>query len=193
MAAAGTTGDSRNSKDLPVGSADTFWQTRWRRRLILCGYLAAALALWLGIRPYTTYVVPLAARHMLPEYPPGTRLLVHTHYRTPERLHRGDCVIYEVQVDGRTIRMIGRAVGWPGETAGFVNGALQIDGQPARETYLKKFATGTSRDGPPVQVPPGGLYVLNDVRADGVMDSRDFGPVAAERIIGKVVVPISTP
>ncbi|MCW8129107.1 MAG: signal peptidase I [Planctomycetota bacterium] len=183
----------KNSKESEAANADTFWQIRWRRRLMWFGYALVALSIGWGLRPYTTYSVPQGAAHMSPEYPAGMTVLVNTSYRTPERLHRGDCVIYEVQEQGRTIRMIGRAVGWPGETAAVAEGMLLIGGQVMEESYLRRASVGACRPGAPVEVPPGGLYVLNDDRASGVKDGREYGPLKPEQIVGKVIVPIASP
>lgn len=184
---------AKNSKESEATNADTFWQSRWRRRAMYIGYTLIVVSIGWGLRPYTTYSVPQATTHMSPEYLSGTTVLVNTNYRTPERLHRGDCVIYEVQEQGRTIRMIGRAVGWPSETVSVAEGTLLIDGRVMQEPYLRRTSVGECRPGAPVAVPPGGLYVLNDDRASGVKDGREYGPLKPEQIVGKVIVTIASP
>jgi len=131
---------------------------------------------------------------MPPEYPPSTTLLVHTGHRTPEKLHRGDCIVYVMRSKAGPLRMMSRAVGFPGETVHFTEGRLLVNGQPLREEYLSKALVGQVRAGKAeVRVGPGELYVLNDDRANPILDSRDFGALRPEQIVGKVITPVGGP
>ena len=102
-------------------------------------------------------------------------------FHPPER---GDIVVFEPPA--RTDRpYIKRVIGLPGEEVAFADGHVLIDGVPLAEPYLDGVATdcGGGRHCRLV-VPAGAVYVLGDNR-DNSADSRVFGPVAIEAIVGK--------
>jgi signal peptidase I len=82
---------------------------------------------------------------------------------------------------------IKRVIGLPGETVSFRNGSVLIDGVPLPEEYIDPGITACSHTAwCDVQVPEGTVYVLGDNRQDST-DSRVFGPVAYDHIIGQAV------
>lgn len=79
-----------------------------------------------------------------------------------------------------------RVVGLPGDTIGVANGHVIRNGMPVDEP----FASGCS--GPacnlnPIRVPPDSYFLMGDNRGDSE-DSRFWGPVPRDWIIGKAVV-----
>lgn len=81
---------------------------------------------------------------------------------------------------------IKRVIGLPGETISFENGYVYINGERLDEPYI---------DGPITRcdvrqachegtIPPGYVYVLGDNRTNST-DSRVFGPIPIDNIIGK--------
>lgn len=83
---------------------------------------------------------------------------------------------------------IKRVIGLPGETVSFHDGRVYVDGKELDEPYI---ATGvvtecTRGHWCSVTVPTDSVYVLGDNREDST-DSRVFGPVKDEAIIGKAV------
>lgn len=163
----------------------------WRRWIRPAGYLAVlAMIVW-AVQSYTLYTFPADGTNMAPLYARGARVLVHVGFRTPEKLHRGDCVLIEVQEQGRAVRMVSRVVALPGETVSVTDGKLSIDGKPFIEEYLPTAIVEKPRGSKEeVTVPEDGLYVLNDARNSPVMDSRDFGPVRSRQVIGKVIATV---
>jgi signal peptidase I len=77
---------------------------------------------------------------------------------------------------------IKRVIALPGETIEVRDGAVMVDGIPLTEPYVKSAAVRGAH-GPEV-VPAGHVFVMGDNR-DRSQDSRVFGPVAAEHIIGR--------
>ena len=95
---------------------------------------------------------------------------------------RGNIVV--IDVDFSDIPLIKRVIGLPGETVEIRENRVLIDGQPLDEPYLP---TLFMREYGPAQVPEGHIFVMGDNRGAS-NDSRAFGPVSVDRIIGKAWV-----
>lgn len=96
---------------------------------------------------------------------------------------RGEVVIVhrpEVQRGPREI--IKRIVGLPGETLEIRQGTLYLNGRVYREPYVENRDLSGSLA--PVRIPEGRYFVMGDNRPTS-LDSRDWGTVPAENIIGK--------
>ncbi len=110
----------------------------------------------------------------------GERIVYPFH--PPER---GDIVVFNPPVRSNK-PYIKRVIGLPGETVSVQDGSVYIDGQRLSEPYIAGAVTscGAERQCDPVTVPEGEVFVLGDNRANS-SDSRSFGPVDVDRIIGK--------
>ncbi len=100
---------------------------------------------------------------------------------------RGDIIVFEPPVENPEEPYIKRIIGLPGETVEIRDDGVYIDGVRLDEPYLEGAVTtcdGQPHCGP-LTVPEGSVYVLGDNRDDST-DSGDFGPVALDRVIGKV-------
>ena len=88
--------------------------------------------------------------------------------------------------------LIKRVIGLPGETVDGVGGRVRINGLELHEPYLDPtLATG---DFPPVLVPEGHVFVMGDNRLPGMsQDSRAFGPVPIDSIVGRAVARVWPP
>ena len=118
---------------------------------------------------------------------------------------RGDVVTFNSPEDERLL--VKRVIGLPGDLVGMVDNRLTINGRPLeyrplqrRGSYLRfeerlpdgmrtvvvqAALGGSGADSfAPVQVPPGHYLMLGDNR-DHSRDSRAFGFVARERILGR--------
>jgi signal peptidase I len=109
------------------------------------------------------------------------------HFKEPER---GDIVVFETPEEAR-IRcgaggtFVKRLIGLPGETISMRRGVVLIDGERLAEPYLEA-ADGRDRTSfAPRKVPPGNYFMMGDNR-DQSCDSRVWGPVERENLIGEV-------
>lgn len=100
---------------------------------------------------------------------------------------RGDIVAFRGD-DARAV-FIKRVVGLPGERLRIDRGVVSIDGRRLSEPYVR-FADGRSFG--EIVVPAHSLYVLGDNRADSE-DSRFFGPVNDDRLIGRALAGVWPP
>ena len=103
---------------------------------------------------------------------------------------RGDIVVFDPPVDSDQ-PYIKRVIGLPGEEVTIEGGAVHVNGERLDEAYLKDPNSGKAsrtpcgrRDVCRVTVEAGQVFVLGDNRS-GSSDSREFGPVDVDGIVGK--------
>ncbi|WP_316897349.1 signal peptidase I [Pseudodesulfovibrio indicus] len=102
---------------------------------------------------------------------------------------RGDIIVFKFPED-ETKDFIKRVIGLPGDTLEVRNKVVYINGQPLDEPYVlhTKSDTLPVRDNfGPVVVPEGQYFVMGDNR-EGSYDSRWWGPVKRQKIVGKALV-----
>ena len=102
-------------------------------------------------------------------------------------ISRGDIVVFTraEEEPGEIRDLIKRVVGLEGDTVGASDNRLWVNGQPLEEPYLGNGAT--IADFGPVDVPEGHVFVMGDNNTDSY-DSRYFGPVPVERVVGRAIV-----
>ncbi|MDO8515222.1 MAG: signal peptidase I [bacterium] len=101
---------------------------------------------------------------------------------------RSDVVVFK-SPKNPDVDFIKRIIGLPGDTVKLLNGKVYVNNVMLEEPYLPKdFLTPGSlflREGGSVTVPEGDFFVMGDNRT-GSSDSREWGPITKEEIIGKV-------
>lgn len=105
---------------------------------------------------------------------------------SPFALRRGQVVVFN-PLDGQGDPLIKRVIGLPGETIEMRDGTVLIDGAALDEPYANGLQTMCSAYCGPLKLAPDSYFVMGDNRANS-LDSRAFGPVPAERFIGRVVL-----
>jgi signal peptidase I len=85
---------------------------------------------------------------------------------------------------------IKRVIGLPGETVEVRDGAVHINGEPLAESYLHPRTS--MPDFGPETVPPGMYFVMGDNR-NSSQDSRFFGPIDGDAIVGEAFVVLWPP
>jgi signal peptidase I len=95
---------------------------------------------------------------------------------TPER---GDIVVLRVRPEDEML--IKRVIGLPGDQVEIRDGQVYVNGQPLEEPYLNQETRGNLA---PRVVPPLHVFVMGDNRRAS-NDSRSFGPVHIDNIVGK--------
>jgi len=153
--------------------------------------LVVAVVVAVGIRTFVvqTFFIPSAS--MEPTLMIGDRILVDKVSYHLHAVHRSDIVVFATppgEDAGPDVKdLVKRVIGLPGETISSAGGQVVINGKPLKEPWL---VSGTVTTGITTQkVPPGEYFVMGDNRSDS-QDSRFFGPIHGNLIVGRVVVKI---
>jgi signal peptidase I len=138
--------------------------------------LGALVAAALAARRARLEPMLVSGGSMRPTLAPGQRVAVAPLVRPPRR---GDLVVV---TRPRNLEVVKRVVGLPGERVRLHPGGLEVDGQAIPEPYL---AGGPGAGELDLELGPGQYLVLGDHRAAST-DGRDFGPVGADALVGRV-------
>jgi signal peptidase I len=120
---------------------------------------------------------------MEPNLHSDQRLVVEKVSYRLHRPRRGDVVVLRLPDRGPEL-LIKRIVALPGETIEIRSGTVHVDDQPLDEPYLSRRTSGSYG---PLTVPEGHVFVMGDNRGAS-NDSRVFGPVSLDRIVGRAWV-----
>lgn len=147
--------------------------------------LATVLVLAAGVALLrATVVVPvrIESASMAPTYAAGDVVLVSRAVPSPGDLTFGDLVVFRDPTDGR--RALKRVIGLPGEELVILDGLLHVDGEVVIEPWVDPALVDGYYSRTFV-VPVDHVFVLGDNRGNSV-DSRDYGAVPAEDLLGTV-------
>lgn len=145
--------------------------------------IAVILAVVIRFFLFEPFVIPSAS--MEPTLVPGDRVMVNKlAYRLGEP-KPGDIIVFRYPLDPRTI-YIKRLIAVGGQTVELRDGQLFVNGRKVQEAYLPHNPGGGGDFGP-VRVPPGTYFVMGDNRNNS-QDSRVWGPVPRQNILGKAEV-----
>ena len=104
----------------------------------------------------------------------------------PFQPRRGQVIVFN-PLDGGTIPLIKRVIGVPGDTLEIAKGAVWVNGKRLEEPYVHGLSTSCSRNCGPMTLGPDTYFVMGDNRPNS-QDSRSFGPVGGDRVIGRVIM-----
>lgn len=174
----------------------------------LPGLILIALALALLIKTFLIQAFFIPSQSMEPTLQVGDRVIVNKivyRFRDP---NRGEVVVFEnpnhVDPDRNPLSafwnwiteglgfstdptkdFIKRVIALPGETIEVADGRILIDGEPLEEPYLNRIRDRT--DFGPQKVPPDHYFMMGDNRANS-QDSRIFGAIPREKVVGKAFI-----
>jgi signal peptidase I len=148
--------------------------------LAAAGLALGALAV-LGRRLARLEPVLVEGDSMRPTLLPGQRVAVGPLDRPPRR---GDLVVVRRGAASSRLEVVKRVVGLPGERVRLVAGRLEVDGLAVAEPYLGGTTGDEARD-LDLRLGEDQYLVLGDHRAAST-DGRDFGPVPAAALTGRV-------
>ncbi|RMF35950.1 MAG: signal peptidase I [Chloroflexi bacterium] len=164
-----------------LGETASPWRSLLTFLRSLLETIVPALVIALVINLFLAQATQVQGQSMEPTLHSQQRLVVE---KITYRFHgprRGDIVVLRVPQAGPEM-LIKRVVGLPGETVLIKEGHLYINGQRIQEPYLPALTGG--QDYGPVEVPPLHIFVLGDNRSFS-RDSRSFGPVPIENVVGR--------
>ena len=139
-----------------------------------------------------TFFIPSAS--MEPTLNIGDRVFVNKLAYSFHPVHRGDVVVFTLpsgESAGTGVDdLIKRVIGLPGETIQAREGRIYIDGRPLAEPWLPKGVSPVA--GLPLErtrIPRDDYFLMGDNRGDS-SDSRHFGPIPGNLIVGRAFVRI---
>jgi len=119
-------------------------------------------------------------------------------------IHRGDIVVFDrVTTDGVAVQhddLIKRVIGLAGDTISISECVVSVNGKPIDESYLNAYDLAQSNLDDRCRIPEmavttvesGHLFVMGDNRPQS-FDSRMFGPIKENLIVGQAFVLIWPP
>ena len=162
--------------------------------------MAVAIAIALVVQAYIVKPFRVPTPSMANTVHAGDRVLIDRVLYGHREIQRGDIVVFRggAMVDNQVL--LKRVVGLPGDKLAAREGRLFVNGDPADEPYVRVVngQPETTEPGPggpstpwslqePYTVPSGQYYVLGDNRTDS-FDSRFWGPVSRDVIMGRAMV-----
>jgi len=181
-------GESATSAEEPTGTAGSGKTGRKRRSLVgtvieTLLIVGAAFAIAMVVQTFMFRITGILQTSMLPTVEPGDRIIVNCltyHFREPER---GEVVVIRDPLDEKK-DIVKRIVALGGDTIEVRDGELYINGGYVEEPYVANKDPIKGQEA--LLVPEGFIYVMGDNRPVSG-DSRNFGPVSENRIVGRVV------
>lgn len=158
---------------------------RWRSVASLVLQLAV---LCLLVAAFFMRLPQVSGRSMEPLIHSGEYVLINTFAFRFGAPRRGEVVAFRHEGDAREV-FIKRVIGLPGNRIRIDRGRVYVDGTKQEEPYVQD---PDDRSVPEIVVPPASVYVLGDNRANSE-DSRAFGPVSDNRLIGRAVAGVWPP
>jgi len=172
----------------------SFMKEEWRNEGVeWFKALSLGIIVFVAIRTFffSNYVVE--GESMLPTLEDGNKVVVNKIGFEANDLQRFDVIVFHANEQEDYVK---RIIGLPGDTINYRDDQLYINGEQIDEPFLEKYRSklfGGVLTGDftleevtgKVTIPEGYIFVLGDNRR-GSWDSRHFGLIAVEQIVGKV-------
>lgn len=142
-----------------------------------------SLAIILPVRLFLVQPFYVEGASMEPNFYQNEYLIIDEISYRFNQPQRGEVIIFKSPQDGRSY-FIKRIIGLPGEKVEIKDGRAYINNKELAEGYISNFS---SDDQTALTLTVDEYFVLGDNRINS-MDSRQFGPINKDRIIGRVWV-----
>jgi signal peptidase I len=153
-------------------------------------FLAITIAILVIIRFFVAEPHKIDGNSMLPNFHHDDLILTNKLATKLSTLQRGEVVILKNPKDESKV-FIKRVIGLPGEKVKLQGGLVYINGKVLAEPYLapgmKSPGEAFLKEGEEVVVPQDQYFVMGDNRVAS-SDSREFGPIKTQLIIGQALV-----
>ncbi|HZJ25514.1 MAG TPA: signal peptidase I, partial [Acidimicrobiia bacterium] len=174
----------------------------WRVALEWGGFVVAAILIAFVVKTLVFAVFYIPSGSMEPTLAISDRIAVSKLSYRLHDVHRGDIVVFEAPEGTRTAEikdLVKRVIGLPGDEIEGHDGGIFINGQLLDQPWLPPgvqtdtFACETEYEGQPGciagRVPEGTYFVMGDNRGSS-LDSRTFGPIHEDWIVGRAFLTI---
>lgn len=182
--------------DAPSATGEALPRTRSRplgALIDIATTVILAVGLYLIIQTFLVGTYRVEQVSMLPTLRQGQHLLVDKLTPRFDPYSRGDIVVFHAPGTAPdAIPYIKRVIGVAGDHVVLRDGQVSVNGVVLSEPYLSDDGPGDGATLPldgttEWDVPVGDIFVMGDHRARSV-DSRSFGPVPVDRVIGRAVI-----
>jgi signal peptidase I len=165
---------------------------RWRRTIFeWLGVIAGGIAIALLVEAFLIQAFWIPSPSMEPTLDVGDRVLVNKLSYKFHDVRRGDVVVFERPPGASTGEndeikdLIKRVIAIGGDTIEAREGNVYVNGEPIEENYLEP---GTPTGNLPLtEIPAGHVFVMGDNRTNSE-DSRVFGPIDEDAIVGRAFI-----
>jgi signal peptidase I len=126
---------------------------------------------------------------MQPHLYPNQLLIVNRAAYLISSPSRGDVVVY-YSPQNTSEELIGRIIAVPGDTITVSISTVTVNGVTLSETYVQPAVGGQVNEGvvPATKLRPNQYFVMFDNRQYSNNDSRSFGPLPRQNILGRAVL-----
>lgn len=164
----------------------SFWASFKSKAVEFIEFIAIIGAVFVVLRFFVAEPHKVSGRSMVPNFQDGDYIITNKISARTGEFKRGEVVILQ-NPRNRDQVFIKRVIGLPGEHISLLKEAVYINGQPIAETYLPESTTTPGEaflsDGEEIVIPKGQYFVIGDNRT-GSSDSREWGPIPADLVIG---------
>jgi signal peptidase I len=184
--------DDGDDRDGNAEDADAKPRRRWRRTILeWLGVIGGGIAIALLVEAFLIQAFWIPSPSMEPTLDVGDRVLVNKLSYKFHDVNRGDVVVFErppgasTGQNGEIKDLIKRVVAVGGDTIEAKEGNVFVNGEQVDEDYLEP---GTPTDNLPLTtIPDGQVFVMGDNRTNSE-DSRIFGPIDEDAIVGRAFI-----
>jgi len=184
--------DDGDDRDGNAEDTDAKPRRRWRRTALeWLGVIGGGIAIALLVEAFLIQAFWIPSPSMEPTLDVGDRVLVNKLSYKFHDVNRGDVVVFErppgasTGQNGEIKDLIKRVVAVGGDTVEAKEGNVYVNGEQIDEDYLEP---GTPTDNLPLTtIPEGQVFVMGDNRTNSE-DSRIFGPIDEDAIVGRAFI-----
>jgi signal peptidase I len=184
--------DDVDDRDGEAEDTDAQPRRRWRRTILeWLGVIGGGIAIALLVEAFLIQAFWIPSPSMEPTLGVGDRVLVNKLSYNFHDVNRGDVVVFErppgaaTGENGEIKDLIKRVIAIGGDTIEARDGNVYVNGKQIEENYLEP---GTPTDNLPLTtIPDGRVFVMGDNRTNSE-DSRIFGPIDEDDIVGRAFI-----
>jgi signal peptidase I len=184
--------DDGDDRDGNAEDADAKPRRRWRRTVLeWLGVIGGGIVIALLVEAFLIQAFWIPSPSMEPTLDVGDRVLVNKLSYKFHDVNRGDVVVFErppgasTGQNGEIKDLIKRVVAVGGDSIEAKEGTVFVNGDQIDEDYLEP---GTPTDNLPLTtIPEGQVFVMGDNRTNSE-DSRIFGPINEDAIVGRAFI-----